>query len=218
MKTLQNIILLALSTLLITGVAHAQLTGQGPVVTQELDLPEFHSIGLGVSGTVYLYQGNARKVEVEGQQNIIDALRKEVSGGSWNIGFDERRVGNYKKLVIRITLPTVEDLSIGGSGSIIAEDAFEGLGDMKMSIGGSGSIEFAGSAQKLKVSIGGSGSVKADRLKVQDCKVSIGGSGSAYVEVSDNLDVSIAGSGDVVYNGRPRVSSSIAGSGKVRGN
>jgi hypothetical protein len=213
MRTLRNITLFAFCSLFTMGMAHAQLTGQGPVVKQELDLPAFRSIGLGASGTVYLYKGNTQKVEVEGQQNIIDALRKDVRNRSWNIGFDQR-VRNYRKLVIHITLPTVEDLSIGGSGSIIAKDAFD-AGDMKMSIGGSGAIEFAGTAGDVMISIGGSGSVKAGDLKAANCRVSIGGSGSAFIEVADKLDVSIAGSGNVHYKGRPVINSSVAGSGKV---
>ena len=182
------------------------------------DLEKFHSIGLGISANVYLVPGNTQKVEVEGPRDILDLLKRDVRGGSWEIGFTERNVRNYGKLNIYVTLPEVRDLSIGGSGKIFTEKPFDGMDDLTFSIGGSGAIEFAGTARKLDVSIGGSGSVKAEKLKVEDCEVSIGGSGSAYVEVSENLDVSIAGSGDVVYGGRPRVRSSIAGSGKVRGN
>ncbi len=187
-------------------------------VKRTLDLSQFSSIGLGISANVYLTPGNTQRVEVEGREDIIALLDTEVRNGSWNIKFTERNVRNTGKIDIYITLPEVKELSIGGSGRIVAERPFDGLGDLQFSIGGSGAIEFAGTARRLNISIGGSGSVKAEKLRVEDCEVSIGGSGDAYVEVSENLNVSIAGSGDVVYGGRPRVRSSIAGSGKVRGN
>lgn len=191
------------------------ITGEGPVVKEELSLDDFHSIGLGIAGTVYITPGKTRKVVVEAQKNLIDNLKREVRNGSWNIGF-HNNVRHSSDVKIYITLPTVQALSIGGSGKIIATEPFYHLGDLSFSIGGSGNIEFSGEAKALKVSIGGSGHVKAGNLRVESSKVSIGGSGSCYVEVGDRLDVSIAGSGSVHYKGRPKVNSSISGSGKVR--
>ncbi len=190
------------------------ITGEGPVVKEDLSLAEFQSVGLGISGTVYLTPGKTQKVTVEGQKNLIDNLKREVKNGSWNIAFD-KNVRGRSDMKIYITMPTVKNLSIGGSGKIIATEAFHNLGDLKFAIGGSGNIEFAGSANSVEVSIGGSGHVKAAGLKVQNSKVSIGGSGNCYIEVGEQLDVSIAGSGSVHYKGRPKIKSSIAGSGKV---
>ncbi len=197
--------------------ASAQLSGQGPTVTEELDLDPFTSVGLGINAEVYLTPGNTQRVVVEGQRNIIAALKREVRRDAWDIELPSR-TSSYDRLIIRITMPTVKNLAIGGSGSIATTQPFEDLDNLTFSIGGSGSIRFAGSSEGLEVSIGGSGSVEAGDLAVQRCQVSIGGSGDASVNVAENLNVSIAGSGDVVYSGRPRISSSIAGSGEVRSN
>lgn len=191
------------------------VAGKGPVVKEELALDAFHSIGLGIAGTVYLQPGQTQKVVVEAQQNIIDLLKREVKNGLWNIGF-ENTVSTSAEVNIYITLPVVRSLSIGGSGKIVTTEAFRGLGVLSFSIGGSGSIEFSGEADVLEASIGGSGNVKAANLRVHSGKISIGGSGNCYVEASERIDVSIAGSGSVLYKGRPRVHSSIAGSGRVR--
>lgn len=217
MKTFS--ILVAAAALLLTLPAWAQsswktISGEGPVVKETLSLDDFHSIGLGISGIVYVQPGKTQKVVVEAQKNIIDNLKQEVKNGSWNIGF-HNNVRNYSDVKIYITIPTVQALSIGGSGKIIATEAFNNLGDLHFSIGGSGNIEFSGDANSLKVSIGGSGNVKAANLRVGSSKISIGGSGNCYVEVGDRLDVSIAGSGSVHYKGRPKINSSIAGSSKV---
>ena len=158
------------------------ITGEGPVVKEELSLEAFHSIGLGISGTVYLTPGKTQKVVVEGQKNLIDNLKREVKNGSWNIAFNNNERGK-SDMNFYITLPAVQNLAIGGSGKIISKEAYNGLGALKFSIGGSGNIEFAGTANSLEVSIGGSGSVKAGDLKVQTSKVSIGGSGNCYGKV-----------------------------------
>ena len=198
--------------------AHAQwgkgIKGEGPIVKKEISLSAIEGIGLGISGTVYLTQGSSQKIEIEAQQNIIDNIKQEVKNGSWSINY-HKNVNGHDGVKIYVTLPNVKSLSIGGSGKILGQNSFNNLGNLALSIGGSGMIELAGNAQNVKVSIGGSGSVKAGKLKTETCEVSIGGSGDCYVEVSESLKASVAGSGDVYYKGRPKVRSSIAGSGRV---
>lgn len=219
MKRSKSFLALLFCSSLALPVSYAQwgksISGEGSVVKKEISLSDINSIGLGISGTVYLTPGNSQKVVIEAQQNIIDNIKQEVKNGSWNIGY-HKNVKNHEGVKIYVTLPAVKALSIGGSGKIISKGDFNNLGDLKFSIGGSGTIEFAGTAKNVHVSIGGSGTVKAPNLKTENCSVSIGGSGDCYIEVSESLKASVAGSGDVHYKGRPKVSSSVSGSGSVQ--
>lgn len=218
MRIEKNLLLLLICCFMVTSCNWAQpgISGEGAVVTKELQLDEFRSIGLAAAGKVYLTQGSPQKVTVEAQQNVIDNLKTEVKNGKWGIGFKEN-MRNYKSLVIRITVPEIEDLSIAGSGTIVGENAFNNLGELNISVSGSGDVQLSGSADKVSVSIAGSGDVDVQNLRAQNAEVSISGSGDCKVDVSGALDVSIAGSGDVAYKGSPRVSSSISGAGKVKG-
>ncbi|MCP3929521.1 MAG: DUF2807 domain-containing protein [Bacteroidetes bacterium] len=209
-------ILFFLISFVFAGTLSAQhIKGEGAIVTEEIDLPgEIHSIGLGVAAEVYLMKGN-QKIKIEGQKNIIDNIKRKVKNGSWNIEFD-KKVRGYKDLKIYVSMQDVKNLSIGGSGSIISKDDFNGLEDVTLNIGGSGEIELGGSANNLQVNIAGSGDVEVGRLKAQVAEVSIAGSGDCKIHATENLKVSIAGSGDVRYIGNPKVRSSIAGSGDVR--
>ncbi len=186
--------------------------GQG----QRIDVGTFSGLGLGISATVYIKKGNTHEVRIDASERLLENVETKVKNGKLSIGLRNKNMNNYGKVTIYVTMPTVENLSIGGSGKIVAQNAFQGLKDLDLSIGGSGTIEFAGSARRVQISIAGSGDIKAAELKVESCQVSIAGSGDAYIEVSEDLDVSIAGSGDVHYRGRPRVKSSIAGSGSLR--
>lgn len=194
------------------------LNGEGPMVKERLNIDGFTSIGLGMQATVYLTQGKEYSVQIEAQKNIIDALKKEVKDDSWNIGFDNNmRVRNYKKAKVWITMPTLEDVAIGGSGEIYGETPFLDLGNLKISIGGSGEIALAGDAKDVKLNIAGSGTIKTADLKATNAKVSIAGSGKTYIHIINDgdLNVSVAGSGKVFYKGDAKVKTSIAGSGSV---
>lgn len=192
------------------------ISGEGAVVTKNISLDDFQSIGLSIKAKVIVKKGSQQSISIEAQQNIIDQIQKEVKNGSWEITFGNNvRARDFKDVTINITIPTIKALSIAGAGDIVTADAFDGLDEVKLSIAGAGDIEFLGSANSAKVSIAGSGDVQAEKFTVKDCKVSIAGSGSCYVDVSGELKASIAGSGDVKYKGSPKVSISAAGSGRV---
>lgn len=192
--------------------------GEGKRVTKTLDLDEFTGINVSIGAEVHLRQGNKQKVEIKAQQNIIDLFNREVRGDNWNIRLEKgTNLRRHDGIDIYITMPTIEELGVSGSGSIDGETDFNDLGDLEVSISGSGDITLGGSGRDLEVSVAGSGDIDMADFRVDDCSVSIAGSGDCEVHVSKNLKVSIAGSGDVKYRGDPdKVKSSIAGSGDVR--
>jgi len=191
------------------------MRGEGPIVKKTLKVDKFRGFSLGVPANVYLSKGK-QNVEIKGQKNIIANIETDVRKGYWKIEFD-RNVRKMKDLEIYISLPSFDRLAIAGSGSIVGEDTFNNLSDLKVSISGSGDIELEGAVEDLEVSIAGSGDVNLKDLKADNCDISIAGSGDCEIHVSEDLKVSIAGSGDVKYKGNPnKVKSSIAGSGDVR--
>ncbi|MEM6316620.1 MAG: head GIN domain-containing protein [Bacteroidota bacterium] len=206
----------------VSSTLHAQwwgksVRGEGPKVTKTLDLEKITGIGVCIGGEVHLSQGKKQKVEIKAQKNIIELLEKDVRGGKWNIELEDNiSLKGHDGIDIYITLSTIEELSIAGSGSITGETDFRNVDDLEVSIAGSGDVHLEGDGDDLEISIAGSGDVKLDDFAVNDCEVNIAGSGECDVHVNGRLEVSIAGSGDVRYKGSPRVKSQIMGSGDVR--
>lgn len=209
------------------------ITGEGPKVTKTLNIDNFSGLALAISADVHIKQGGSQSVKVEGQQNIIDNLKTEVKNGVWKVGF-EKNVRKHDPVTIWVTVPSVNELSVSGSGSIIGDSKFTSLGDLNLAISGSGNIKFDADSKRLDVAISGSGNmnlagstgasnmrisgsgdINAFDLTASTCDVKISGSGDSSVNVSEKLDVAIAGSGDVFYKGRPSVRSKVSGSGSV---
>ena len=206
--------------------------GEGPIVSEEINLRNFDAIELKISAHVYIRQGSEQKVVVEGQHNIIDELERNVDNGIWKIETD-RCVRNHDDLRIYITLPDVTLLRISGSGDIISENTLV-VNDIELSISGSGKIDIAvdaddinaktsgsgdmlleGKGDVLTYQVSGSGDLRAFNLRMHAANINISGSGDADVHVSDELDIRISGSGDVSYKGNPQVDARITGSGRV---
>ncbi len=209
------------------------IKGEGDVVRQEITLPALNGIDLGFSGNVIITPGATQKIVMEGQQNILDNIKREVTGGTWKIFF-EKNVKESKEVTIYITMPTIRKVGLTGSGTIKSEGKFAGLDDLNVFLSGSGDIQFAadartvevllsgsgdvelkGSASELEISISGSGDVTTSSMAVNDCEVHISGSGDAEVDVNGKLDVFVSGSGDVHYRGNASVTAKVTGSGEV---
>jgi hypothetical protein len=209
------------------------IKGEGKVVTQEIQLENIHGVGLGISGKLILTQGNTQRITIEGQQNIIDNIKREVHGGDWNIEFI-KNVKDAEPVTITITLPMLDEIDLSGSGTVTSTNKFAHLNELEIGIAGSGHLEFdfeakstelslsgsgkamlSGESKELEINISGSGNVTAKDLTTGACEVSISGSGNAAVNVNGDLKAAISGSGDVTYKGQANVDASISGSGSV---
>jgi Putative auto-transporter adhesin, head GIN domain len=209
------------------------ITGEGEVVKKEITLEAIDGVNLGFNGNVVLTPGNMQKIVIEGQQNIIDNIKKEVKGGTWDIYF-VKKVKEAKPVTVYITLPTVEELDLSGSGSLRSTAKFTGINEIEIAVSGSGEITFdyeanetevnlsgsgkinlSGASKMIEINISGSGDVFAEQLTATEGEINISGSGDARVKVNGELETSISGSGDVRYTGNASVRSSISGSGTV---
>ncbi len=211
------------------------ISGEGPTVTETWNLSTISGIGLAFSGEVILTQGSIQSVEVEGQKNILDNIKREVKDGYWSIKFDQN-VRRHENVTVRITLPSLERVAISGSGKVSSTNHFRSHQDLDLSISGSGSLSLSidaadarvrisgsgeadleGRAETLDLSISGSGDLHAYNFKVSSAKARISGSGDADLYVDRDLSASVSGSGDIRYKGgASNVTSKTSGSGRVK--
>ncbi len=210
------------------------IKGQGPVVSQNFDLPSVSGVALSIDANVVVSYGDSQSVRIEGQQNIIDDIEKYVTAdGLWQIGYYQP-VKNHAGITIYIVTTRFDYAVISGSGGITTTSFFpdtldvylriSGSGNISMNtlaqniqseISGSGLIYLSGSAHEHHIQISGSGTVRAFDLSTFNTYVTISGSGNSEVWASNMLNVEISGSGNVYYRGYPQIITKISGSGRV---
>jgi predicted small secreted protein len=229
------LVLLLFGTIFVVTACDANIVrGSGDLITETKDVSNFDSIDLEGMGEVIITQGDGESLTIETDDNVMEHVKAEVSGGTLNIGFDEGlNLISPTRLIFTVGLNELSSLSISGSGDIesdrINTDSLElsidGSGDvqiadlaadkLKASISGSGDIDLAGEATTQDVTIAGSGRYRAGDLLGESVTVKISGSGKATVWATESLDSTINGSGSVDYYGRPSVSTSGSGSGDI---
>jgi hypothetical protein len=209
--------------------------------SMKYDLSAFTEITLKNNAKLILKQDSVQSVTVTATDEIFDRLvvenkdRKLIIRYSSNTWFDSK--WNPGAITVYVSIPQIDELTVSGSGSIIADELISarvldcyvsGSGSIRLSnlkaeritsgLSGSGHLQLAGEnvVSEFKMSVSGSGNVKASGLKAKDVNVLISGSGNCAVYAMEHLNCKIAGSGNVTYSGNPEVNSTIVGSGKVR--
>lgn len=208
--------------------------GSGAVVKRSLSVASFRGIAAQGALEIRLTRGGTQTVEVEGQSNLIDLITTEVKGGVWEIG-TAKCYNTDKPFIVHITMPTVDFVSVQGSGDVKSTNNFtmpkltvEVHGSGAVALGadakhidaivqGSGDVELNGTCGDLRATVQGSGDIDADDLETTNAEASVQGSGDVALKLTGKLSASIGGSGDISYKGTPtQVNKNIAGSGEVK--
>jgi hypothetical protein len=207
--------------------------GSGTAASEERAPGEFSSVRFALPGVLVLEQGAPALVLVEGDDNILEHVNTEVRQGTLRIGSGSTRLRPRTALRVVVRAPEFEAIESAGSGIVEAAglrgagltlsvagsgDAFLPdleVGELRVRVAGSGSVEMSGHAAHQVLSLAGSGEVEARSLASESAEASIAGSGSAWLNVTERLTANLVGSGSVNYLGDPEVTSRTVGSGRV---
>lgn len=206
------------SLLLIILLASASVFAQ---TRETRNVSGFTKVSFRVPGKFYLRQGSTTKVELEGKKELLQEIETEIEGSKLVIGkkgkWSNWRWDDDDHINVYITMPTIEGLSVGGSGDLIAETRIKSQ-DLDLQVSGSGSmrieVEVAG---PLEADVSGSGDVIV-KGKCKSFNSDVSGSGKVNLALAvDGLaDFGISGSGKIEASGSAKaVKTAISGSGKV---
>jgi hypothetical protein len=210
------------------------LRGHGDIVSRSRTVGSFDKIEMGGEFDVYLRQGPAEDIVLEGQENVLAELSTTTRNNRLEIKYNRSRVRIDEPVRIYITTPHLTELSLSGSNKVQGLTDWQvndlnlnssGSGEINLTvrdadfveshISGSGEINLQGDAYIHELDISGSGKLNAFDLYTTKTDVNISGSGKSDVRVSEALKANISGSGTVRYKGNPSVSTSVSGSGKI---
>ena len=206
--------------------------GSGNVITQSFEVGDFERLNFSGIGRIELTQGSSTSLEVEAEENIINALKIETTGNKLHIGMKRGyfNIVPTRDIIFRLTVTDLDKIDLTGAGAVVC-DSFEteklsiessGLGsidmdivaeDFEVSISGAGKVSMAGKVDTQKISISGVGNYSAKDLVSRVCEIDISGAGKAGVNVTETLDITMSGVGNIEYVGNPSISQNISGVG-----
>lgn len=187
---------------------------------------------------VHVHVGGSSSVRATGPQEAIDRLSveqheetlviKPLPGGwgGWPMGF-------HGNLVVDVTMPSLDQVAVTGSGGTTIDRAkgdaltlaLSGSGSLAVTgiqvtqltatTTGSGTLSLAGRVVGAKLVLTGSGDIKGGDLLADDAVTSLVGSGDLAIGARHTAKGSLAGPGDLSIVGPATCAISRTGSGDV---
>lgn len=221
----------------LTANAQGKINGNGNVVSQTRTTSEYDAIKIAGFFDVNLVNGKEGKITMKGEENILSNIIVEVADNALKIHAKKGtnlHPSTGKKVEITIPFDKISELSLSGSGDIIAKDPIKndkfsaklsGSGDIDLnvaantfdfSLSGSGDIKLKGNSDNLVIKLSGSGDIEAANLKSKNADINISGSGDVKVNCNESLVARVSGSGDISYIGNPgKRDVKVSGSGSI---
>jgi len=212
---MRKVALLLLITLLLSGChgrMHTGVKGSGKRELQNRQVPSFTSISTEGAFTIEVTCQKEPRLEVEGDDNILNLVRTEVSNNVLRLS----NSGSYSTddpVTIRIYVPNLEALTATGAGKI----DIKGIKNEKFEIDAEGAptINVAGTTNLVDIHSNGAGKIYTNDLHAARAIVNSNGASRVELDVKEHLDVTVNGPSSVTYKGDPVVNKSVNGPGRV---
>ncbi|MCX6832411.1 MAG: DUF2807 domain-containing protein [candidate division Zixibacteria bacterium] len=188
--------------------------GSGRMVTEQRNIGSFDRIESNIGADIMVSIGATQSVSLTYDDNLIGYVTTKVRGRKLVIE-SSRSFSSSSDCQIKIVVPRLEEVSVGGSGKIevVGLDADR----FSVEIDGSADVVASGEVGELVIEVNGSGNVDTRDLVAGEATVEINGSGDVSVMARDYLTATVNGSGDIVYTGNPsQVVKNVEGSGRIR--
>lgn len=208
--------------------------GNGDVIEETRNIPEFTEISSSGSFNIYYEFAEETELTISGESNLLPYIETVVFDNELKIrtAFNVN-INPHKTIEIYVKGPYIDRIHLSGSGLIYTDSIFNDR--LELSTSGSGDIETKFFGDELYTKLSGSGKIEVS-CECQFVETIISGSGSAYLEgIADDAsyrisgsgkvkaydletlrsDVSISGSGDLFLNVSNKLDVAISGSGNV---
>ncbi|WP_321333822.1 head GIN domain-containing protein [uncultured Bacteroides sp.] len=219
-----SLFIAAFGTLLFgtTACSQAQrVVGSQNYTTKNIQVGAFNSLKLlGSPDIIYKQTKGKPTIQIYGSDNIIELVETKVENNTLLVKFkNNTNIINRGKLEVRVSGPSLNQISIQGSGDIFLTNGIKNNESVQLSIQGSGDIKGEGIlCNRVSISISGSGDIELDNVKSDYAAMNISGSGDATLSgTCKEADFSISGSGDInaIKLIAEKVSARVSGSGDI---
>jgi hypothetical protein len=211
-----------------------QTTGSGNIVTETRNVGSFDAISVGGSFDVEVTTGDAFKVVVEADDNIIKYVETKVSGNTLKINTEDLHSYSDVHMKVYVTAPNITAISASASADVVAENTLTSSGKLTFKASSSSSIKaevnapeietdasssatitLTGKTKTHKTEASSSAEIKTFGLLSENTTAHASSSANIEVHASVNLDAKASSSGSVDYKGAATVTKSESSSGSV---
>jgi hypothetical protein len=194
------------------------ITGSGPIIAETRTVGSFNSVTLDGSADVNIIKGDSLKVVVRGFQNLVPLFTTTLQGNTLVLKYqDNTSISNNDNIIIDVTMPVYNNITLNGSGDINVNSSFNNLDRVIYNIDGSGDIIANNSiANFVTATLNGSGNIYTFGVNADSIYAVLDGSGDIDLSPNLYLNAKLTGSGEITYDTNPTIFKTIDGSGSIK--
>lgn len=210
--------------------------GEGPVVSQEIQLDDFHEIEISSVWEVELIPAPQPGMIIHTEENLIPMVTHRIHNGRLIISH-EGSIGKSKSKVIQVFFRQLDKIVVSTNAQVFSPAIFEQnyleleattsgvinlkawVNRSKIKTGTSGIVNIEGICKDLKADATTSSQINAAELKTEKANLTAATSANISVYVSEKLIGRTKTKGKINYFGNPReIDLQDDGDGKSRSN
>ena len=193
--------------------------------TLKRELPDFDRVAVNHGIEVLLVRGDAHRVELRGDAEVLREVVTRVKGNALELTFEDdawRRMSQAQRngtVRATVTMPRLRGAVVNGGAEVLSEESWtadevkivaNGGADLALQLdadelvvvaNGGADVRLRGSAKSATFTVNGGADVAAGDLIAEDVAVSANGGADIEVHASRRLKANANGSADVVYRG-----------------
>jgi len=213
--------------------------GKGPdnVIKETRKVSDFTGIRVGGAFEVFITQTGSSSLVIEADEEIMEYITTEVSGGILKIGLKKappKCWDNVKTLNAYITVDDLKSLDLSGAVELTTENKIKGdemeieisgaveadlnleLQELAMELSGASEVDIIGEAKDVEIKSSGASDINTYDFDVENLAIYSSGASDAKVSASGTLKVSASGACDVRYKGGASVNVHTSGASSVK--
>lgn len=209
-------------------------SGSGNIVKRDKTLSSFNKLRAGSGMEVVVNQGSDYKITIHADDNIIDDIEVEVSGGELSLGYRDGISVNDADVKITVEVPSLysveassaADIKLNGvwsankefilgassAGSVTAEIDAPAT---SMEASSSGRLIIKGRTKNFRAEASSAGSIEAQELLSENARAEVSSGSSIQLHASQQLTGDASSGGSIRYRGNPSVSKDESSGGSV---
>ena len=194
---------------------------KGDLVDELRDVSGFTKVSVGGTIQSKITVGGEFRVVVRTEQDMLEKIKTTVKDGRLRVGYERGYWNNKKdreykrktKVLVTITLPTMDALSISGA----SVSNVEGVNSdkLKIDVSGASKVVISGNANDVDIDLSGASYLNAKQFFTQFAKVDASGASSTRINIASELKADASGASSIQYIGSPSVSKDTSGASSV---
>ena len=177
------------------------IKGSGVAAIEARDITDFNSVDVGGVFQVEITAQKDFAVEVEADDNLLQYIETEVSGGTLSITSD-KRLNPSSPIRIRISAPDIERIKSSGASKVSLNDLKNS--ELTVDTSGVSKVTVAGQTANLTVDVSGASHIDAENLAAENANIDASGASHVSVNVLNELRSDASGASKIRYTGSPK--------------